>query len=134
MQSHLYGEIKRLCQKTVLWVFFSILGTNTINNMEVNLYGNPKQNYWKRVFSVFYVENAKKNANQAKWRNRITLPKRYILSVFEIVTYKKRENRWKALYIRKQKAPKSMLGTKTINSMKVTLYGNPNQNYWKHVF
>ncbi len=134
MHSHLYREIKRLCQKTVLWVFFSMLGTNTIKPKEVNLYGNPKQNYWKRVFSVFYVENAKTDANQPKWRNRITLPKRYILSVFEIVTYKKRENGWKALYIGKQKAPKSILGTKTINNMKVTLYGNPKQNYWKRVF
>ncbi len=32
-----------------------------------------------------------------------TLPKRYILIVFELVTYKKRENWCKALYIRKQK-------------------------------
>ncbi len=57
----------------------------------------------------------------------------YILSVFEIVTYKTRKNGWKALYIGRQKAPKSMLGIKTIkfNNMKVTLYGNPKQNYWK---
>ncbi len=58
----------------------------------------------------------------------------YILSVFEIVTYKKRENGWKALHIGKLKAPKSILGTKTINNMKVTLYGNPKQNCWKRVF
>ncbi len=58
----------------------------------------------------------------------------YILSVFEIVTYKKRKNGWKALYIGGQKAPKSMLGTKTINSMKVNLYGYPKQKYWKRIF
>ncbi len=69
-----------------------------------------------------------------KLRNRITLPKRYILSIFEIVTYKKRENGWKALYTGKQKSSKNILGTKTINNMKVTLYGNPKQNYWKRVF
>ncbi len=96
--------------------------------------GIKKQNYWKRVFSVFYVENAKTVANQPKWRNRITLPKMYILSVFEIVTYKRRENGWKALYIGKQKAPKSMLGTKTINNKELTLCGNPKENYWKRVF
>ncbi len=90
MQSHLYGEIKRLYKKTVFWVFFSMLGTKTINNMEVTLYGNPKQNYWKRVFSVFYVKNAKTDANRQIWRNRITLPKRYILSIFELVTNKKK--------------------------------------------
>ncbi len=36
--------------------FLSILDIKTINNMEALLYGNPKQNYCKRVFSVFYVE------------------------------------------------------------------------------
>ncbi len=82
MQSHLYGEIKPFARKLAYECFFSMLGTNKIKPKEVNLYGNPKQYYWKRVFSVFYVENAKKNANQQKWRNRITLPKRYNLSVF----------------------------------------------------
>ncbi len=40
MQSNLYGEIKRLYQKSVFlsFFFFSILGTKTINNMEVTLY------------------------------------------------------------------------------------------------
>ncbi len=71
--------------------------------MAVTLYGNPKQNYWKRVFSVFYVKNAKTDGNKQIWRNRITLPKIYILSVFEPVTYKKRENGCKPLYIGKQK-------------------------------
>ncbi len=65
---------------------------------------NPNQSYWKRVFSVFYVEkNAKTNAKQPISRNRKTLLKRYILSVFELITYKKRENWCKALYIGKQK-------------------------------
>ncbi len=53
----------------------------------------------------------------------------YIFNVFEIVIYKKCENGWKALYIGRQKSPKSILGTKTINNMKVTLYGYPKQNY-----
>ncbi len=43
----------------------------------------------KRVFSVFYVENAETDANQPISTNRKTLPKRYILSVFVLVTYKK---------------------------------------------
>ncbi len=47
---------------------------------------------------------------------------------------KKRENGWKALDIGREKAPKSMLCTKTINNMKVTLYGNPKKYYWKRVF
>ncbi len=39
-----------------------------------------------------------------KFRNRITLPKRYILSVFDLVTpQKKRKNGCKALYIGEQK-------------------------------
>ncbi len=38
-------------------VFFCMLGTKTINNLEVHLYGNPKQNYQKRVF--FSVLHAK---------------------------------------------------------------------------
>ncbi len=70
-----------------------MLGTKTINNMEVTLYGNLKQNYWKRVFSVFYVKNAKKkDGNRPIWRNKITLPKSYILSIFELVTNKKKKN------------------------------------------
>ncbi len=35
---------------------FSMLGTKMINNNELTQYVNPKQNYLKRVFSVFYVE------------------------------------------------------------------------------
>ncbi len=80
-----------------------MLGTKTINNIEVSQYVNPKENYWKRVFSLFYVENTEADANQPVWRNRITLPKRYILSVFELVTYKKCKNGCKAFYIRTQK-------------------------------
>ncbi len=45
MQSHLYEEIKRVYQKPVFSVFFSMLGTKPINNMEVSEYVNPKQNY-----------------------------------------------------------------------------------------
>ncbi len=50
MQSQLYGKIKRLDEKPVFLVFFSMLVTKTINNIEVILCGNPKQNYFKRVF------------------------------------------------------------------------------------
>ncbi len=111
-----------------------MLGTKTINNIKVTLYGNPKQITENVSFRCFTYKTLKRMQTNKKLRNRITLPKRYILSVFEIVTYKKRENGWKALYIGKQKAPKSMLGTKMLNNMKVTLYGNPKQNYWKRVF
>ncbi len=54
-------------------------------------------------FSVFYVKNAKTDANRPIWRNIITLPKSYILSIFELVTNKKkkRENGCKTLYIGK---------------------------------
>ncbi len=49
-----------------------------------------KKNYWKRVFfSVLRKKNAKTDTNQPISRSRKTLPKMYILSVFEIVTYKK---------------------------------------------
>ncbi len=62
------------------------------------------QNKITENVSVFYVKkNAKTDANQPISRSRKTLPKRYILSVFELVTYKKRENGCKALYIGKQK-------------------------------
>ncbi len=104
MQSHLYmGKLNDFTN--CLLNVFQHIGTKTINNMAVTLYGNPKQNYWKHVFSVFYVKNAKTDANRPIWRNRKTLPKRYILSIFELVTNKKkkREYRCKALYIRKQK-------------------------------
>ncbi len=57
-----------------------MLGTKTINNMEILLYGNPKKKLLK-----------------------ITLWERYILCVFELVSYKKHENGWKAFYIEKQK-------------------------------
>ncbi len=103
IQSHLYEEIKRLYKKTVFWAFFSMLRTKTINNMEVTLYGNPKQKYWKRVFSVFYVKYAKTDANQPIWWNRITLPKRYILSFFELVTNKKCKNGCKVLILGKKR-------------------------------
>ncbi len=44
------------------------------------------------------------DANQPIWRNRIILPKRYILSVFDLVTNKKKRKNWcKALYIGEQK-------------------------------
>ncbi len=42
-------------------------------------------------------------SNQIKKNNKITLRKRYILSVFELLTFKKRENGLKALYIGIQK-------------------------------
>ncbi len=45
MESHLYGEIKRFFQKHAFSVFFSLLGTKTINNIRIILYGNPKENY-----------------------------------------------------------------------------------------
>ncbi len=51
----------------------------------------------------FTQKNAKKDTNQPIRRNRKTSPKTYILSVFELVTYKKRENACKPLYIGKQK-------------------------------
>ncbi len=42
----IYEKTKRPYQKSVfLSVFFSMLGTKTINNKELNLYGNPKQTY-----------------------------------------------------------------------------------------
>ncbi len=56
MQTQLYGEIRRLYEKPVFLVFLSMLVTKTINNIEVILCGNPKQNYFKRVFFVFYLE------------------------------------------------------------------------------
>ncbi len=66
-----------------------MLGTKPINNIEVSEYVNPKQNYWKRVFSVFHVEKTlKRDGKQQIWRNRITLPK----NVFELFTYEKHEN------------------------------------------
>ncbi len=103
IQRLLYEEIKRPYQKSVFWVFFSMLGTKTINNKELTLYGKAKQNYWKRV-SVLRKKNAKTDANQPISRSRKTLPKRYILSVFELVTYKKKRENWcKALYIEKER-------------------------------
>ncbi len=54
-------------------------------------------------FQCFTQKNAETDANQPILTNRKTLPKRYILSVFVLVTYKKRENLCKALNIRKQK-------------------------------
>ncbi len=51
----------------------------------------------------FTKKNAKMDAKQLISRNRKTLLKSYILSDFELVTYKKLENSCKALYIGKQK-------------------------------
>ncbi len=51
----------------------------------------------------FTQKNVKTDVNQPISRNRKTLLKRYILSVFELVTCKKHENWCKALYIGKQK-------------------------------
>ncbi len=47
------------------------------------------QNEPLSVFEVLTYENAKTHAKRSFWRNRITLPKRYILSSFELVTRKK---------------------------------------------
>ncbi len=51
----------------------------------------------------FSKKNAKTVGNQPISISIKTLPKMYILSVFELVTYKKRENRSKAVYIGKEK-------------------------------
>ncbi len=77
LQSHLYREIKRLYQKPVFWVFFffSVLGTKTINN-GIHSIWESKTKLLKTCFSSVLRRKSLK-------RNRITLPKRYILSVFE---------------------------------------------------
>ncbi len=71
--------------------------------MEFTLYGKTKQNYLKRVFSVFYVEKHLIGCKQTNIKKKLTLQKRYILSALELVTYKKRENGCKTLGIRKHK-------------------------------
>ncbi len=70
--------------KTTLWVFFSKLGTKTINNMEVTLYGNLKQNYWKRVFSVFYVEKRYIGRKPTIMKKKNNITKNMYFSVFLI--------------------------------------------------
>ncbi len=106
MQSHQYGKIKRLYRKPVFWVFFSMLGTKTIYIIwkSLNMGIHKKKKKTEKVsFQCFTKRNVKTDANQRIWRNRITLPKRYILSVFELLTFKKGEYGWKALYIKIQK-------------------------------
>ncbi len=66
MNIYLYGEITRIYQKPVFLVFFSI-----INNITENV-----------SFQWFTYKNAKTDVNKPIWRNRITLPKRYILMCF----------------------------------------------------
>ncbi len=41
-----------------------------------------------RVFELLTYQNAKTHAKHPLWRNKITLPETYILSVFDHVTYK----------------------------------------------
>ncbi len=48
-------KLKTLPEICLLSVFI-MLGTKTINNKELTLCGNSKENYRKRVFSAFYVE------------------------------------------------------------------------------
>ncbi len=73
--------------------------------MEVTQYGNPKQNYWKRVFSLFYVKKTKKNG----WKptNFQEIEKYYQKGIFWVFMSllpkkKTRENWCKALYIEKE--------------------------------
>ncbi len=53
-------------------------------------------------FQRFTKKKAKTDANQPMWKNTISLPKIYILSVFKLVTYKKRDNGCKALVLGKK--------------------------------
>ncbi len=55
-------------------------------------------------FFQFYVEKTLKRMQTNQYKEIDEhFQKRYILSVFELVTYKKLENGWKALCIGKQK-------------------------------
>ncbi len=57
----------------------------------------------ENVFSQCFIQkNGKTYAKQPISRNRKTFQKKYILSVFELVTYKKRAKWCKALKIGKQ--------------------------------
>ncbi len=105
----IWENLTTLQETYLFWVFFRVLGTKTIDNMKVTLYGNPKQNYWKRVFSVFYVENAKTDANQPKWSYRITLPKnKCFWVVFFLLPIKKLKYMQRSLYLGNERTLREM--------------------------
>ncbi len=61
-----------------------------LKSMERSPYGN-KKHYQKHVFNLFELltyQNAKTHAKHSLWKNRITLPKTCILSLFDHVTLK----------------------------------------------
>ncbi len=67
-----------------------MLSTNTLKNMEITLFGNTKRLNEKHdflsVFELLMYQKGKMHAKHPLCRNRITLPKTSILSVFELVT------------------------------------------------
>ncbi len=101
IENHLYWEIKRLYQKYVFSVFFIMLGTKSSHSIWESKTKLLKTCHSSGLRKII----VKTDVNQPIRRNTITLPKRYILIFFELVTYKKkkRKNACKTVYIRKEK-------------------------------
>ncbi len=74
-----------------VWVFLSVLGNKALKTRAITLHGNKAtftKNLHLNVFELIIYQNTKTHAKHALWRNRITLPKTCILSVFDYFTYK----------------------------------------------
>ncbi len=68
-------------------MFLIKLGNKALKSMSITLHGNKKNFYQELEFMCFELiiyQNTKTNAKLTLWRNRITLPKTCILSVFFI--------------------------------------------------
>ncbi len=69
---------------------FSMLGNKTLKRRAITIHKN-KTNFYQEIafkcFQLFTYQNATRHAKLSLWR-KIILPKTFILSVFEHVTYK----------------------------------------------
>ncbi len=76
--------------------YLSVLGTKTQKRIEITLFGNRKQHYQKRVFSVIlsFLRTKTLKRIQTRFIKKQTniSKKKIILSIFEIVRTRNRKN------------------------------------------
>ncbi len=108
----LMGKEKKKKEKTCIMNVFQFLRYQNAKTHEQHF-------VWRYIVSAFHIircQNVKINTKPLIWGNETILQKRkkkYLLSIFFFLC---------------------MLGTKTINNIEVTLYGNPKLIYYKRVF
>ncbi len=78
---------ERILPETCLFSVFNVLSTNSLKCMEYKI-GGILKTYILSFMRFLRTKSAKTHPKPFLWKNRITLPKVCIFSVFEIVSYK----------------------------------------------